>query len=250
MREDRHRENAGFHLAGELPRYLAFLDSQGVDSDAVLERSGVLPEIVETPDALIPAQVAYGFVEQACLAAETERMGLSVALQTDLAEVSALGVPLLNARTVWEYLLIACQVANRPLHALNFSLVQGRNRLLRVSFRRRVPPGLGSHQSDLETAALTIKRWREALGHEWRPTRINFAYPARCPLDGCEVFAGSQIVNSGSTSWMEFPLEDSLKIFPRRSRAADEQEAGNAADAPLPEALVDRIKLQIMGLKL
>ncbi|MEZ5559777.1 MAG: AraC family transcriptional regulator ligand-binding domain-containing protein [Pseudomonadales bacterium] len=245
MREDRNLEEAGFHIAGELARYVQYLGSEGVDSNELLERSGISPDLLKTPDALIPAHQAYRFGEQACQVVETDRLGLAVAMQTDLAEVSGLGGPLLKARTVWEYVLIACAVASGQSCAVRFSVTEGRNGLLRVSFCRRVPPGFGSHQVDLETAALTIKRWREALGPEWRPHIINFAFPAARPLNDIELFASSQITSGGSTSWFEFPLADGRSIFPRASQASLAQPLVGAADALRPEAFADRVKLQI-----
>jgi AraC-like DNA-binding protein len=184
-------------------------------------------------------------LEEACRKLGTDTLGLAVARQESLDEVYALGARLRGARTVWEHIAIATSFTRSPACAQSFGLELEGERM-RAVFRHRAPVSLATHQADLEAIALTIKRFRLALGSQWHPETINLAYERYDHSREDEIFFGSHIQSGGRHSWIEFPARDGGRVFPKNSR--NSISTTRTGGGEIPDDPVGLVKSQIRAM--
>jgi hypothetical protein len=74
----------------------------GAPAKALMERSGIRPELLEHPDAVVPLSRALHWAELACQALGSEHLGLQLARETPLERLGVYGRQLSGARTLHE----------------------------------------------------------------------------------------------------------------------------------------------------
>ena len=229
-----------------LLRYAELVGHMGAPVNSLLAASGIPDEILDHPAAAVCLRSAYKFGELACRAAGTEHLGLFIGMNTALEDLGPIGEHLKRSTTVYDYL-------NRGIGMYNM-LIKGQRIWLsdhgeevRLNVATIGEPGLGPHQSQLETLAVTVMALRRALGPYWSPGNICLTYQAReaFPEDSC--FEGTYIVEGAHTSYMAISRSALGARFPYCRRQA--QQLPECVEThPFTDDLSDLVQLQIEAL--
>jgi len=229
--------------AEPIVRYAKYLRDIGAPVERLLQQADIPSVLVEYPMALLTHTCVYRFAQLVCENLGTEHVGLHMLKRESPADLSIYSV-LMQTRTVQDYLVVGARLFRTQQSGAGFR-IETRGGMVRIYHPKMQVPNLGTHQSDLEAFGLIIKYLRRALGSNWVPTTISFAYTPKEPMPQVEVFGNSRIIHGRGKSYIEFPAHLLSVPFPRARR---DNGPSTEQRLPLPNTLGYLVALQLHNL--
>lgn len=215
----------------QLRPYLSYLESQGAPVVRALARAGIPSELLEQPRAAISLKRASRFAELACHMIGSEHFGLYAALGAGLEDLGTYGQHLLTALTLHQYFAEGITL---------FDTVDTGHRVwvsdhcdeLRFNIQSAEPGGLGHYQSHVFIIALTVASCRRAVGAQWSPREVGFAYAGRECFPATDLLEGTRIVRGFGHSYMTIPRSMMAARLPQRLLSERDTRRWDAARLP------------------
>jgi len=119
---------------------------------------------------------------------------------------------------------------------------------LRFNVATAGEPGIGAHQSQMETLVVTIAKIRDAAGPDWSPRKVSLAYRTREDFPDLDLFAGSRILRGAGATYFTFPRALMGLRFPNGGAKTTTRDPESSPVRGLPEDLYALVQLQIGNL--
>ena len=220
-------------------------DRWNLPTERLLKQAGIPVQVAEHRNALVATAKVLCFYEHLSNSMGTEHGHLKLVQGEVLSDTSKLGPLLFDARTLRDFFDTASRNYRLKQTAASYRLEVGGG-MARVYHHQLLGPSLGSHQADLGAFGIMINHLRRALGPNWSPTAINFAYIPRERLPEAEPFENFRIVYGHGTSHIEFPAHLLGVPIPKCRPSASRYPAGSEdATGPIPVTLIDAVKAQL-----
>ena len=175
--------------SASLNGYIDLVESLGRDPHAFLERVGLSAQILDDPEALIPADAVRELLEITSRATRREDFALRLASHRTFSDLGALSLVLKEEPTPRQALDTLC----RYLKLLNTSLITriedvGQSVVIREDL---VPSHhLPTRQSMELAVAVMFRILRELIGPQWQPQQVYFTHRAPADASGHRAFFG------------------------------------------------------------
>lgn len=227
-----------------LSPWVAFTANEGAPAEALLERTGIQPELLQQPTAVVLFKRALCWIDRAGAYLGTAQLGVHVGSATPIEALGSYGRALASALTLHQYV--------RQGISLYRTLVQGQTIWLSAHDSRvRVNLGTtwklspGDRQARMNFLAVSIANIRRFAGPHWSPTELSFGFEPWEPLP-LDVFGDAPVVDRPGQTYFEFarPLLG-LRLCP------DDQRLAARPTVPLdvlPSDLAGLVELQIASL--
>lgn len=224
--------------------WVEFASLEGAPSEALLERAGIRPELLQEPTAVVPLKRVFRWIELAGQSLGTEQLGVQVGCVTPIEALGPYGQLLAGALTLDQYV--------RQGIALYRSIVTGQTvwlsahgNLVRVNHGAPWKPGPGDCQARLNFLAVTIANIRRFAGPQWCPTELSFGFKPREPVP-VDVVGDRRLVYRPGQTYLELPRA----LLGLRLGQGDRRPAARPTTAPdlLPSDLPGLVELQIASL--
>ena len=194
-----------FTRIGMLLPYVDFLTKLGLPVERHLSSARLSPDLLQTPDALIPLNLAYGFVHKACHDEGIEDIGFRVGRSTGLQQLGKYGQLLMSARNVNQYLDFGCRY---------IGMVTSSDHYWRVNEGEQVRfcfCSSGIDESDKVIAhvyplIITINTLREIVGRDWCPEEITLPALSQDLLSELLAYFPDSRIKTGQDSVASFLL--------------------------------------------
>ena len=224
--------------------WLEFSSKEGTPSEALLERAGICPELLQQPDAVVPLKRVFRWIELAGQSLGTEQLGVRVGCVTPIEVLGPYGRILAGALTLNQYLRQGIALYHTIVTGQTVWLSEHGNRA-RVNLGAPWKPGPGDCQARLNFLAITIANIRRFAGPHWRPTELSFGFEPREPVP-VDVLGDARVVDRPGQTYFEFPR----LLLGLRLRQGDQRPASGPTTAPdlLPSDLFGLVELQIASL--
>jgi AraC-like DNA-binding protein len=227
-------------------RYAELARQMGAPVDSLLAASGIPDELFDHPAAAVCLKSAFKFGELTCRAAGTEHLGLYIGMNTSLEDLGPVGEHLKRSTTVYDYLHRGIGLYNMLITGQQIWL-SDHDEEVRLNIATVGEPGLGPHQSQLETLAVTVMALRRALGSAWSPGKIGLTFRSKEVFPENSCFEESCIFKGARTSYMAIPRSALGARFPCFS--GQEQQLPESIETHrLTDDLSDLVQLQIEAL--
>lgn len=118
---------------------------------------------------------------------------------------------------------------------------------LRFNVATAGEPGIGAHQSQMETLVVTIAKIRDAAGPDWSPRKVSLAYRTREDLPDVHLFADSRILRGAEATYFTFPRA-LMGLLPNGGAKTTTRDLESSPVRGLPEDLCGLVQLQIENL--
>ena len=228
-----------------LSPWVDYLKTQGAPVDALLERSGIRPELLCHPTAALPLRKVFHWIELACRSLGTEHIGLEIGDATSNEDLGHYGRALSSALTLYDYINQGISLYGTVVVGQSFWLSGHANRA-RINLGAPWDPGLGDYQSYLYSFAITIANIRRFAGPDWRPTEISLGFSTREPPPAAEFFDSARLLYRPGYAYIEFPRE--ILGLSLRNRSRESTSERPASLERLPTDLAGLAELQIQSL--
>ncbi|MEA3275058.1 MAG: AraC family transcriptional regulator ligand-binding domain-containing protein [Pseudomonadota bacterium] len=224
--------------------WVEFTSKEGAPSEALLERAGIRPELLQQPDAVVPLKRAFRWIELAGQSLDTEQLGVHVGCVTPIDVLGPYGRILAGALTLNQYLRQGIALYRMIVTGQTVWLSAHGNRV-RVNLGAPWKPGPGDCQARLNFLAITIANIRRFAGPYWRPTELSFGFKPREPVL-VDVFGDARVVYRPGQTYFEFPRS----LLGLRLGQDDQRPAAVPPISPdlLPSDLSGLVELQIASL--
>jgi AraC-like DNA-binding protein len=224
--------------------WVEFASQEGAPSEALLERAGIRPELLQQPDAVVPVKRAFRWIELAGQSLDTAQLGVHVGCVTPIEVLGPYGRILAGALTLDQYLRQGIALYRTIVTGQTVWLSEHGNRA-RVNLGAPWKPGPGDCQARLNFLAVTIANIRRFAGPHWKPTEVSFGFKPREPVP-VDVVGDARLVYRPGQTYFEFPRA----LLGLRLGQGDQRPAAEPATAPdlLPSDLAGLAELQIASL--
>jgi AraC-like DNA-binding protein len=224
--------------------WVEFTSKAGAPSEALLERAGIRPELLQQPAAVVPLDRAFRWIELAGQSLGTEQLGVQVGSVTPIEVLGPYGRILAGAVTLNQYLRVGISLYRSIVTGQTVWLSAHGNRL-RVNQGAPWKISPGDCQARLNFLAITIATIRRFAGPQWSPTELSFGFNPREPV-AVDVFGGARVVYRPGQTYFEF----ARALLGLRPCQADQRPAAGPATLPdlLPSDLAGLVELQIASL--
>ena len=222
--------------------YSRHFQGMGAPAERLLELSGIPPEILAVPNAVVPLRNAFRFGEYACSSLQSEHLGLYVGEASSLEDLGSYGHTLGQANTIGDYL----QTGIDHYNTLNIGerlWMSSHPAELRLNCASLCNQGLGAYQSQLCILVLTVATVRKATGSNWCPCEVGLAYKSREPFPSVDTFAHSRIVQGGDHSYITIPRE--LLKMPLPQSTGSSACISEQPSSPLPTDFIGLVMAQL-----
>jgi AraC-like DNA-binding protein len=242
MQEDTGADRLPVIRALMLRPWVGSVGRMGAPAEALLERAGIRPELLERPDAAVPLERALRWIELVCRSLGTEHVGVDVGRETSIERLGGYGRTLAQARTLRQYLDQGVALYRTVVQGQAFRL-STRGSRVRLEVGAPWEPRLGDHQAHLQSLAVTVASIRRFAGPRWAPTKIGLGFRAREVLPASEVFGDARVLHTPGPSYLEFPRS----LLDLQLPPAERPRPGPAAATPrpLPRDLAGLVELQL-----
>lgn len=224
--------------------YTSLLQTMGAPVERLLKSAGIPADLLSHPAAALPLENAFRFIELACRTQGSEHLGLHVGLATSLDDLGPYGYMLQNALTIHDYLRKGISLYNMLTTGQHFWISEHGDEL-RVNVASTAESIIGIYQSEIESLAIIITKFREAAGKEWSPREISLAYRSREALPAIDLYAGSRILQGTGETYFTIPRAMMGLRFPSGSSGIQTREQELLEGHLLPENLDGLVQLQI-----
>jgi AraC-like DNA-binding protein len=224
--------------------WVEFASKQGAPSEALLERAGIPPELLQQADAAVAIKRGFRWIELAGQSLDTAQLGAHVGCATPIEDLGPYGRRLAGALTLYQYL--------REGIALYGAIMQGQvvwlsahgNRV-RVNLGASWRPGPGDCQARMNFLAVTITHIRRFAGAHWTPTELSFGFKPREKVP-VGLFGDARVVYRPAKTYLEFPRS----LLGLRLGQGGRRSASGLTASPdlLPSDLSGLTELQIASL--
>jgi AraC-like DNA-binding protein len=228
--------------ADMLAHYCRHFQDMGAPVEGLLELSGIPPEILAVPNAVVPLRNAFRCAEYACSSLQTEHLGLYVGEASTLEDLGAYGHSLGRANTIGDYLQRGIDLFS-TLTIGERLWTSSHGEELRLNCASTCDQGLGAYQSQLFILVLSVATVRKVTGPNWWPGEVGLAYKSREPFPSVDTFAHSRIIQGVEYSYISLPtalLEMPLPQNTGSSACIKEQ-----PNAPLPTDFIGLVMAQV-----
>ena len=213
----------------------------GTPFETLLVRSGIRPNLLWQPGAVVPLKKVLRWVELACQTVGTEHLGVVVGRETAIEALGSYGRVLAGTGTLGQYLHQGIALYRTLVVGLTPWLSVHGNRI-RINLGCEWEPGLGNYQADLNFFTITVANIRKFAGPRWSPTEVCLGFKAREPLPA-DLFGDARVLYRPGRSYLEFPR--ALLGLGRRQDPGGPAVGPSAYPTPLPNDLVGLVELQI-----
>ncbi|MCB1130901.1 MAG: AraC family transcriptional regulator ligand-binding domain-containing protein [Verrucomicrobiae bacterium] len=211
-----------------LSPFCRVLQEGGFEVVRSLERSGIPPALLRSPERFVPLRRAAEFVEQTARREGIRGLGFHVGSETTLGELGEFGRIINQALTLHDALnrfIRAMPEADTGARAWTDE-VPGRDSL-RFCFRQNVD--VGKSIVDGYTLTIVIGIIRMAAGRDWRPARVRVAAHPR-DAKRVECLAETRIEIVADHGAVEIPRE--LLALPFQPEVSNAVDTGDWHEAP------------------
>ena len=232
--------------AGNLTLQSSKMQEMGLPIEGILDQSELPGDIMELPEALISLPKSIRFLDIAAAAAGTPDLGLLTGQKISIGDLGVYGQILDRSITVHDYLRLGIPLYSAHSNHEYFWL-EYRGDAARLHHELILEPSLGTTQSDLNSFAIIIGKFREALGSNWLPGEISLAWDVdRAILQESE-FGETKIITGTGHSYIALSRSELRARFPSlagsysgllRLAVPDNLES-------VPDTLVDLVAMQI-----
>ncbi|MGB5834802.1 MAG: AraC family transcriptional regulator ligand-binding domain-containing protein [Thiohalocapsa sp.] len=200
-----------------LSPWVAFTAKEGAPFEALLERAGIHPELLQQPAAVVPFKRALCWVELAGESLGTAQLGVHVGSATPIEALGAYGRTLAGALTLYQYVWQGISLYRTLARGQTIWLSAHGNRV-RVNLGTAWKPSPGDCQARMNFLAISIANIRRFAGPQWRPAELSFGCKPWEPLP-LDVFGDAPVVDRPGQTYFSFPrsLLD-LRLFPDDQR--------------------------------
>lgn len=227
-----------------LSPWVAFTANEGAPVEALLERAGIHPELLQQPAALVPFKRALCWIELAGASLGTEQLGVHVGRTTPIETLGAYGRTLAGALTLQQYVRQGISLYHTLARGQTIWLSAHGERV-RINLGTAWKPSLGDRQARMNFLAISIANIRRFTGPRWSPTELSLGFKPREPLP-LDVFGDVPVVDRPGQTYFAFPRP----LLTLRLSPADQRLAPRPT-APLevvPSDLAGLVELQIASL--
>lgn len=194
-----------FTRIGMLLPYVDYLAKLGLPIERNLLNARLSPDLLQTPDALIPLNLAYRFVHAACHDEGIEHIGLELGRSVDLRQLGKFGELLLSARNVNQYIDYGCRFAGMVTSSEHYWRVTEGDQV-RFCFRSSGIAEPDKRVSYVYTLLITINTLRKIAGQDWYPAEISLpALSQKYLSELAAYFPSTTIKTGGSHASFLFP---------------------------------------------
>jgi AraC-like DNA-binding protein len=231
--------------AGNLLLIAEKLQAIGVPVSRYFDQAEIPSEVTERPEVLISLPKAIRFLGLTSKTESIPNLGLLTGQATLIGEFGAYGELLNRTVTVYDYLRIGIPFYSALSNAESFWL-EDLGHSARLHHEFTLEPGMGTTQSDLNTVAIVIGKFREALGPEWNPQAISLAWECDDLLPNLTELRDIDVVTGTGQTYIELSRSDLRATFPvgnggiRNLALSSDDELG-----PIPNKLIDLIGVQM-----
>ena len=227
-----------------LSPWVAFTANAGAPAEALLERAGLDPELLQRPTSVVPFKRALRWIELAGVSLGTAQLGVYVGSATPIEALGSYGRALASALTLHQYVQQGVSLYRTLVQGQTIWLSAHDNRV-RVNLGATWKPSPGDCQARMNFLAVSIANIRRFAGPQWSPTELSFGFEPREPLP-LDVFGDAPVVDRPGQTYFEFPRPLlGLRLCPGDQRLAARPTAPLAV---LPSDLVGLVELQIASL--
>jgi AraC-like DNA-binding protein len=182
---------------------LDLLAEIGAPGESLWERSGLSPQALQQPDALVPLRLASEFHEAAARGQGIDDLGFVAGRRSGLRSLGLFGEAIRQSLTLFEAIKAAQALVAGHNSGARYWLSEGGEKA--GLHRRFVGIGESSRQADLFTLALMIEQVGLASGGQWQPTEVQIQSPGAAPAGSDEAFSGARITTGQRATGIVFP---------------------------------------------
>lgn len=231
--------------AGNLVTIIAKLRTLGITLTRYLDQAGIPEHIIETPEALISLPRSARFLELVARAEGIPDLGLQSGQATSIADLGPYGKILDRSITVYDYLRLGVPLYDAVSNAHSFWL-ESHGEEIRLRQAYSLEPSLGTTQSDLNGIAIVLRKFREALGPNWTPTKVALAWECDDLLPSMPALGGMEVITGTGQTYIEFRREDLRARFPgSKTNLHALRLVSSDVLEPIPNSLIDLVAMQI-----
>ena len=231
--------------AGNLTLQVSKMQPMGFPINRIFDQVGLPAEIMEMPEALISLPNAIRFLDVAASTAGIPELGLLTGKEISISDLGVYGQILDRSVTVHDYLRLGIPLFSTHSNCEYFWL-EDRGDSARLHHELMLEPSLGTTQADLNSFAIIIGKFREALGPNWLPGEISLAWAADPTFLDRSEMGETKITTGKGHSFIELTKAELNTRFPAqfggyrglRLAIPDELE-------PVPDTLIDLVAMQI-----
>lgn len=197
----------GFMRAAVLANYLEVATQVGVDAAAQMRRVGLRPQIIDTPDALIPADAVVSLIEATAQVSQCETIGLRMSQPRSMSGFGVVGLLLAQQRNLRE----AWGMVFRYLPLINESLalrMEESGDTALIVEEVLTESALPKRQTIELALASNLKLFRTMLGADWAPRVIYLRHSAPKSLDDHQRIFRCRCVFDADVNGMSFARAD------------------------------------------
>jgi len=221
-----------------------FASKQGAPSEALLERAGIPPELLQQADAVVAVKRGFRWIELAGQSLDTAQLGAHVGCATPIEDLGPYGRRLAGALTLYQYLREGAALYGAIMQGQVIWLSAHGNRA-RFNLGTSWNLGPGDCQARMNFLAVTMAHIRRFAGAHWTPTELSFGFKPREKVP-VGVFGDARVVYRPAKTYLEFPRS----LLGLRLGQGDRRSASGLTASPdlLPSDLSGLTELQIASL--
>lgn len=190
------------------PRFLA---AGGCDVVSSMQRAGLAPELLRTPEVYVPLRRAAGFINRIERREGIDCLGLLVGARSSLSDLGRFGRLLSNSLTLKDSLRrIVRYVPEVDTGARAWREQVPERDAVRLCIRHQVD--LGKSLIDGYGLMILLNAVRHATGREWRPSHLRLNADCRRVRDRIEVLSEAQVETGVDHAAFEIPR----RLLPNR----------------------------------
>jgi AraC-like DNA-binding protein len=224
------------------------MESSGAPVDRYQNEVG-LPSIIKSaPDSWISYQKSIRLLEITACRESSLDFGFQTGLNISIKDLGLYGQIINRAVTIYDYLRLAISMYEAISNAESFHLEDCGN-FVRLHHKTIFEPNLGTLQSDLQGIALTVQKFRQALGEQWTPQRISLAYASREAVKHLGRLGYANVICGTGETYIELTREELGAKFPGRNESSADADTLTIDDLEvIPDGLSDILQGQIKKL--
>lgn len=171
-----------FMRAAVLANYLNVATQLGIDAPAQMLRIGLRPHVIDTPDALIPADAVVSLIEETARVSHCETVGLRLSQPRSMSGFGVVGLLLAQQHNMRDALSMVFRYLPLINESLALRLEESGDTALLVE-DVLTDSALPKRQCIELALASNLKLFRALLGADWAPRTVYLRHSAPRALD-------------------------------------------------------------------